>query len=347
MADDFDQYNQAGLNAASGQTTADKQKPISPENPFRLGIVGHGFVGRAVEYAFTHPLVDLHVADPKYDTNIDDMVEFDPMCVFICAPTPMNPETGFVDASIVEDAVLKLIEHTEALVVVKSTITPDIIDRLYNSMFEDGVERFVYNPEFLTEKSAEEQFVNAEFHVLGGADKATAELTQIYDIFSLCKSDMYHRMSAAEASFVKYGINSFLATKVTFFNQLFDLVNSFGCSYNIVSRAMGQDDRVGIGHTRVPGYDRKRGFGGACLPKDTTAFLKFSEFKIPDGPRKGEIISFDLLEKVTEINNRYRSAYELDEREKANNITFGDDNERNGQTAEEQQDQDNGGVVGE
>ena len=348
MADDFDNYNPAKLNDASGMTTADKQKPISPTNPFRLGIVGHGFVGRAVEYAFTHPLVDMHVVDPKYDNNIDSMVEFDPMCTFVCVPTPMNPDTGFVDASIVEDAVLKLIEHTESLVVVKSTITPDIIDRLYNSMFEDGVERFVYNPEFLTEKNAEEQFVNAEFHVLGGSDRGVGELTEIYDIFSLCKSDQYYRMSAAEASFVKYGINSFLATKVTFFNQMFDLVNSFGCSYNIITRVMGQDPRVGIGHTRVPGYDRKRGFGGACLPKDTTAFLKFSEFKIPDGPRKGEIVSFDLLKNVLDINNRYRSEYELDEREKVNNITFdGDSNERDGQTEEELKDQDNGSSVGE
>ena len=119
MADDFDQYKPKGLTDTDGLTTADKQKPISPTNPFRLGIVGHGFVGRAVEYAFCHPLVDLHIVDPKYDTDIDSMVEFSPMCVFVCAPTPMNPESGFVDASIVEDAVLKLIEHTEALVVIK------------------------------------------------------------------------------------------------------------------------------------------------------------------------------------------------------------------------------------
>jgi UDPglucose 6-dehydrogenase len=340
MADDFDKFNPA-MNENAGPTQADKQKPISYDNPFRLGIVGHGFVGKAVEYAFTHPLVDLHIADPKYDTSVDDMLEFDPMCVFVCAPTPMNPESGFVDASIVEDAVLKLIEHTEALVVVKSTITPDIIDRLYNSMFEDGVDRFVYNPEFLTEKNAEEQFVNADFHVLGGTERATTELVQIYDIFSLCKSDTYYRMSAAEASFVKYGINAFLATKVTFFNQFFDLVNMFGCSYNIVTRAMGSDPRVGIGHTRVPGYDRKRGFGGACLPKDTTALLKFSELK----DEEGNVVSFDLLKNVLDINNRYRQNYELDEREKVNNITFGDANERDGQTEEEQQDQDNGSTV--
>ena len=339
MADDFDKFNPP---QPEGEDKAGPP-PISPTNPFKLGIVGHGFVGKAVEYAFTHPLIDLHITDPKYDADLDSMVEFNPMCVFICAPTPMNPETGFVDASIVEDAVLQLVEHTEALVVVKSTITPDIIDRLYNSMFDDGLKRFVYNPEFLTEKSAEEQFVNAPFHVLGGIPDATRELVEIYDYFSLCSSKEYMLMSAQEASFVKYGINSFLATKVTFFNQLFDLVNAFGCSYNIITRAMGMDDRVGIGHTRVPGYDRKRGFGGACLPKDTTAFLKFSEFEAENG----EKISFDLIEKVLEVNNRYRKNYDLDEREKVNNIKFGDDNERDGQTEEELKDQNDRSSVGE
>lgn len=340
MSDDFDKF----VPEQPAKEEDKRGEQISPTNPFRLGIVGHGFVGRAVEYAFTHPLIDLHITDPKYDSDLDSMIEFNPMCVFVCAPTPMNPETGFVDASIVEDAVLQLIEHTESLVVVKSTITPDIIDRLYNSMFDDGVARFVYNPEFLTEKSAEEQFVNAPFHVLGGVQEATSQLVEIYDYFSLCSSPEFLRMSASEASFVKYGINSYLATKVTFFNQFFDLVNAYGCSYNIVTRAMGLDDRVGIGHTRVPGYDRKRGFGGACLPKDTTAFLKFSEFTTEDG----ELISFDMLDKVLEINNRYRKDYELDEREKANNITFdGESNERDGETKEELETQDNGSTVGE
>lgn len=336
MADNFDDY----VPKSEDGVTSSEVKTVDHNNPLRMGIVGHGFVGRAVEYAFLHPLIDLHVCDPKYgdESNIDSMVDFEPNVVFICAPTPMNPETGFVDASIVEDAVLKLLEHTEALVVVKSTITPDIIDRLYNSMFEDSHGRFVYNPEFLTEKNAEEQFVNAEWHVLGGAPAATSHLTEIYDIFSLCKSNDYFRMSAFEASFVKYAINAFLATKVTFFNQLYDLVNMWGCSYNMITRAVGADPRVGIGHTRVPGYDRKRGFGGACLPKDIQAFMKFSEVPIKDSDEKdtGEVIYFDLLDKVIDINNRYRVQYEISEREKVNNINFGEsENVDNGETQEE------------
>ena len=338
MADDFEKYV-----PPSSPENKREDKKVSMENPFRLGIVGHGFVGKAVSYAFNNPLIATYIVDPKYDTTIDGLLDFNPECTFICAPTPMNPENGFVDASIVEDAVLKVLEHTDSIVVVKSTITPDVIDRIYNSVFDDGARRFCYNPEFLTEKSAEEQFVNAEYHVLGGDGPVVQEVAKIYDFFSICQSNDFMFMSAYEASFVKYAINSFLATKLIFFNQLYDLVNYKQCSYNIITRAVGRDPRVGIGHTRVPGYDNKRGYGGACLPKDISAFLKFSEARGDDG----EVVSFDLLEKVIDINNRYRKLYETDEREKANNITFGEKDVNNGQTQEEQQTQGDGGVVRE
>jgi len=297
---------------------SDKNAPLSPANPFRMAIVGHGFVGQAVEYAFTHPMVDFKLIDPKYNTSIDELSNYDPHCVFICAPTPSH-DNGSVDSTIVEDATLKALVHTNAIVVIKSTVTPDVIERLYNSMDRRQVDRFAYNPEFLTEKNAKADFVTAKFHVMGGSPQATQELIEIYDIFSGCESNDYHRMTAFEASFVKYTINSFLATKVTFFNQLYDLVNSYGCSYNIVTRAAGLDPRVGMGHTRVPGFDGKRGFGGACLPKDTNALLNFSTVTNED---TGETIAFDLLEKVLDINTRYRVQYDLDDREKVNNITF-------------------------
>ena len=333
MADDFDEYVP---EKPEGEA---QPEGVSKKNPLRMGIVGHGFVGKAVEYAFYHPMVEHFIVDPILNTDIDQLVDYKPQLVFIAAPTPQNKDTGFVDASIVEDAVLKLMYHTNALVVVKSTITPDIVDRIYNSIEPKDFDRFVYNPEFLTEKSACEDFVNAEHHVFGGTDPACQELQQIYDIFSGCKSDKYYRMSGCEASFVKYATNAFLATKLTFFNQLKDLVDGFDCSYNMITRAMGADDRIGIKHTRVPGPDKKRGFGGACLPKDTLALYKFSE-------NMGNGNEFDLLKDVLTINNKYRIMYELDEREKVNNITFGEsDNVDNGQTEEELKDQDNGSTV--
>ena len=281
---------------------------------FRLGIVGHGFVGSAVDYAFSHPMVETKIADPKYGTTVDDLLDYNADCVFVCAPTPMGV-SHVVDASIVEDAVSKLILSTNSLVVVKSTVTPDVIERMLSGMPEFARDRFVYNPEFLTEKSAQEQFVDAKFHVLGGSEEATEELAQIYEEFSLCSTREFYKMSAKEASFVKYGVNTYLATKVTFFNEFYDLVNANDCNFNKITRAMGADSRVGVGHTRVPGYDGKRGFGGACFPKDIAAFMKFSEVHVYD---------MSLIREVIRVNNSYRNGYEKDDREKANNITFGD-----------------------
>ena len=124
-------------------------------------------------------------------------------------------------------------------------------------------------------------------------------------------------MGPIEASFTKYAINTFLATKVTFFNQLYDATVSMGANFNHIVAAIDADPRMGSTHMKVPGFDGKRGFGGACFPKDTKAFN--STFK-----------GFTLLDNVVTINNTYRSQYELDEREKAQNVVF-----NNGQTKEE------------
>ena len=137
----------------------------------RMGIVGHGFVGGAVDYAFTHAAIEKFYVDPKYNTTIDDLLEWKPHVTFICALTPMA-DSGFVDASIVEDAVLKVLEHTEGGVVVKSTIPPDVVDRICASVFEDDLKRLTFNPEFLTESNAKEQFVNAKYHIIGGHHEA-------------------------------------------------------------------------------------------------------------------------------------------------------------------------------
>lgn len=116
-------------------------------------------------------------------------------------------------------------------------------------------------------------------------------------------------MSSTDASFVKYGINTFLATKLTFFNEFYDAVKDFGGNYGRISNAIGTDPRIGHSHTRVPGFDGKRGFGGACFPKDVSAFINFTT-------------QTPLLEYVMDRNNQYRSEYEKDDREIEQNIEY-------------------------
>jgi|TARA_R110000772_G_scaffold166983_1_gene278640 UDPglucose 6-dehydrogenase len=286
---------------------------------FKIGIVGHGFVGKAVDYGFTHPNVEKFYVDPLYDTSIDDLVAWQPNTTFICAPTPMG-EDGIISATIVEDAVLKLLHHTKCGIAIKSTVTPDIMQRLaFTADQLGGKDRFVYNPEFLTEANAKYEFVNPEFHIMGGTLGAVQGLIWVYHTFSMCNMDTIKQMGPVEAAFVKYAANTFLAMKVTFFNQLYDAVNSMGASYNHIIDALETDTRIGKTHMKVPGFDGKRGFGGACFPKDTAAFNK--TFK-----------EFTLLEECIKINNTYRSKYELDEREKAQHVNYG-------QTKKELQDQ--------
>ena len=197
---------------------------------YKLGIVGHGFVGKAVDYAFTHPKVEKFYVDPKHNTNIDELTAWNPHGTFICAPTPMRPD-GTVDATIVEDAVLKLLQHTQGLVIIKSTITPPVVDRIMTTARMMEMEnRVVYNPEFLTENNAVEQFIHSKFQIFGGTTEAVVWAEWLYNIFSMCKMNKVVKLPAVEASFVKYAINSFLATKVTFFNQLYDIFMMMYCS---------------------------------------------------------------------------------------------------------------------
>ena len=270
----------------------------------KIAIIGHGFVGKAVDYGFSNPKVEKKIFDPIYGTTSEDiknLKDWGPNLTFVCVPTPMGDD-GDIDSSIL-DEVMENLRDIKTLIVIKSTVTPTIIDRYRQT-------NVVYNPEFLTERSACEQFVNPEFHIFGGTEKACQELDELYEKYSLCTPCMTYYLNKAEASFVKYAINSFLATKVTFFNQLYDACNKYGqVNFNKVIKAVGADDRVSISHTKVPGFDGKQGYGGACFPKDTFAFSQFSD-------------KLTLLRKAIEINNDYRSNYERDDREKEQNIQF-------------------------
>jgi len=281
----------------------------------RLGIVGHGFVGKAVDYGFEHPLVEKFYVDPKYDTDIDDLINWKPNATFICVPTPMNND-GTIDPIYVYDAVFKLLNHNDGGIIIKSTVTPDVIEELVKKAGTQAkMKRLVYNPEFLTEKNAEEQFVNPAFQVLGGHHESTQSVLELYRTHSIVNKCEFHMMGLLEASFVKYAINAFLATKVTFFNQLYDVCDITGSNFSLITRAIAADPRVGDTHMKVPGYDKKRGYGGACFPKDVKAFINFG------------MGNLSLLEKVDEINNEYRKDYDKDEREVAQNVNYGETKE--------------------
>jgi len=278
----------------------------------KIGVIGHGFVGKAVEYAFSTPGVKVVINDPKYGhrfEDLGDLSEYD--ALFVCVPTPMSDD-GSVNTTILENVLRQCAGpsgSTTAMIVIKSTVTPDffngdnLMDTVYPKFYQLNL---VYNPEFLTEGQAKQDIINPPFHIITHDNEY---LEYLYKHHSLCNAAPFIRVSLKEAAMIKYGINTFLATKVTFFNQLAEVCEAAGARSHTVINAIGRDERIGSSHTKVPGFDGKKGFGGACFPKDTSALINAYE-------------GFTLLEECVRINNNYRASYNLDDREKEQNISY-------------------------
>jgi len=252
-----------------------------------IGIIGHGFVGSAVSNAFTNTVI----SDPAYNkVTINDLIGMNPEAIFVCVPTPQS-ETGHVDGSILSDVLSQIPESI--LTIIKSTITPVNLPI--------GKKGLVLNPEFLTQANAKKEFLNPQFQLFGGNYEDTIRAEQIYkrDYCKVKQCPFFHT-DIITASFVKYSINSFLATKVIFMNELKSLyMNSGGQDWNMLSSIIGKDERIGKSHLMVPGPDGMSGFGGACFPKDTSAF---SNFALDNG------MPLKVLQAVIAKNNLIREA---------------------------------------
>ena len=276
----------------------------------KVGIVGHGFVGRALENGIKDN-VEKCLIDPKYNNTIKDLKIFLPEIVFLCVPTPMNKD-GSQDISILDNIIDELVENSiNCPIVIKSTVLPDKICE-----YEKRTPSIIYNPEFLREKTANEDFINSELIIFGGKRSHTNILEVFYKDFSKCVNKNYIHTDLKTASFVKYAINTFLATKVTFFNELFNLYKKSGAEedWKIFIDAISNDKRIGSSHMNVPGPDGRFGYGGACFPKDSTAFYEYS---------KNSNSPLNLLKKSIDLNNEIRGIYKENiSREDDQNIKF-------------------------
>ncbi len=296
------------------------QRPAKPFTPVRfrlqppynmkIGIVGFGFVGKALKNGLRDS-VDCIEIDPKLDTNLSDLSNHKPDIVFICLPTPMNDD-GSQNIDIVRDAVFELNKHDpNILVVLKSTILPKYVIEISKL-----TKNLVVNPEFLRDKHANEDFINSEIIVFGGEKENCDKLAKFYENHTKCLCKDYVVTDNISASLIKYTINTFLALKVVFFNELksvFDNLNSQNDWFKFIN-AISKDKRIGNSHMNVPGPDGRYGFGGPCFPKDVKALIEYSR----------EIGSeLSLLNKANTINNNIRAQYnDVTVREKEQNIKF-------------------------
>jgi UDPglucose 6-dehydrogenase len=238
----------------------------------KVGVIGNGFVGHAM--TLLRPYIDVQVWDTVPDKcepvgiSFGEFVETSEI-IFIAVPTPMRKD-GSCKIDIVQSVVADVLKvDNNAHVVIRSTVPPGTSDSL-------GVS---FMPEFLTEKNWAYDFKHCSQWILGTDNNVTYTRVQhMFDLAynngrgSVVNKDVIKSVPS-EAEFVKYVKNCFLATKVSFFNEIHDLCESLGLDFRNVRDLACADERIGSGHAHVPGHDGRRGFGGTCFPKDMAALL--------------------------------------------------------------------------
>ena len=233
-----------------------------------IGIVGQGFVGNAIYQKFKdyYDVFTYDLDEHKCNSTKSKVYSCD--IVFICLPTPMGKD-GKCYTGIVENVIKEL---QCKIAVIKSTIIPGTTDELNKKYPHIDI---VHNPEFLTERNAVEDFKNQNRIILGGPRPATTKLKQMYS--KVFPKAVIVKTGAKHAEMVKYFTNSFLATKVSFANDMYKICNALGLDYDKVVEYATYDDRLGKSHWSVPGPDGDFGYGGICFPKDVRALVKLSD----------------------------------------------------------------------
>ena len=255
----------------------------------KIGILGLGYVGSAV--AWTHRHHEVIARDPKLGDKSASLEEIKTCdAIYVCVPTPML-EDGHCDDSFVKSVLAELADYNN-IIICKSTVPPGVYAYL-----ESKYPNIVHAPEFLTAANATADYESATWVLVGGKIENVEKAIEIISTSTIAATH-YHKTNITTASMFKYLANSFMATKVTFMNEFYQLAQHFEVSWSDIKEIAKNDPRLGHTHWDVPGPDGKFGYGGACFPKDVAAIC---EQAIDVG------MSLELLERVEVINKRHRS----------------------------------------
>ena len=236
---------------------------------FKVGIIGNGFVGEAISFAFSS-VSDLYVYDIDPSKSLNDLKSVH-ACdfVFICVPTPMF-EDGSQDLSYVENAFEKA--TNKPIYILKSTVLPGTTEK-FSKKYSNI--KIIFSPEFLTERTAKLDMLTQSRIILGGEFSLTEEAKTLFNQRFKIKNIIQTDSKTAELT--KYMNNTFFATKVSIMNEFKLLSNKIGANWEDALKGFVSDGRIGDSHLNVPGHDGKLGYGGTCFPKDVNALLSFSK----------------------------------------------------------------------
>jgi len=288
-----------------------------------IGVIGTGYVGLVVGTCFAESGNDVICVDvdrektqmlrkgivPIYEPQLEELVRRNlkerrlrfttelaeavdqSRLIFLALPTPSNHD-GSPDLSLVFDVARKIARRMKdpKIIVTKSTVPVGTTDQLRGIMEEETDVPFevVANPEFLKEGAAVHDFLYPERVIIGTRSKEAIKV--LHDLYApfLRTTDRFIVMDERSAELTKYAANSFLATKISFMNEIANLCERVGADIDLVRLGIGSDSRIGP-HFLFAGV----GYGGSCFPKDVKALKKTAEIHGYD---------FKILKAVDEVN---------------------------------------------
>ena len=260
----------------------------------RIGICGYGFVGNAIGTFFADKGYSVNIYDKYKEINSLGVI-LNTDIVFICLPTNYDKSIESYNMTEINLTIEMLDKYGySGIIVIKSTVLPNYCHNM-NNMYPNL--SIVANPEFLSAKTAVEDFRNQRHVVLGYTRYSKGTIRKLEEMYREILGDVVITVvDANEAALIKLGCNSFYATKIQYFTELYMLCNKLGVNYENVKNGMLENGWINRNHTDVPGSDGKVSFGGMCFPKDIKALSSYmEEMESINGVLKGVIGERDIL----------------------------------------------------
>lgn len=241
----------------------------------KLGIIGLGFVGGSILKSFLDKKLNAIGYDKYKNEGVDNVnMLLDCDIIFLALPTKFNESILSYDILEIQNTLNLLNENNyKGIIVIKSTLVPGTCENLSNVYSKLDI---IHNPEFLSAKTAYEDFNNQKHIVLGKTNNCSdIKCTELKKFYLKNYNCEISECSSIESETMKCFANSFYSVKIQFFTEMYLTCQKNNCSYENVKNMILKNGWVNPMHTNVPGSDGQISYGGLCFPKDTKALNNY------------------------------------------------------------------------